>query len=745
MLRFLYTAAGIALALTACNPVPTNRSMDPGEILISRKCDSVLGLMTLEEKIGQMNQYSGNGEQTGPITLRPDLLQSIREGKVGSMLNINGAEYTRQIQKIAVEETRMKIPLIFGYDVIHGYKTILPIPLGETASWDLESVEKAARIAAVEASAAGQHWTFSPMVDIARDPRWGRIMEGAGEDPYLGSRMAEARVKGYQGNDLSDPSTILACAKHYAGYGHAQAGRDYFTTDMSENTLREIYLPPFKAAAEAGAATFMSAFNDLNGIPATGNRFLIHGILKTEWAFRGIVVSDWGSIAELIPHGIAADTCEAAELSLNAGVDMDMEGNAYITELKNLLNNGKVTESQINESVKRILRLKFKLGLFDDPYRYCDTLREKEKLLNPSHLEFARESARKSFVLLKNDNNTLPLHTQVNKIALIGPAADAAADMLGTWSGRGEARHVITLRQELISRFGAGKINYIKGTGFTDADRSGFQSALAAARNADVIIAAMGEAGWMSGESMCRTDISIPGVQEELILELAKLNKPLVLVLFNGRPLVLTRIIDAVPALLEAWLPGTMAGPALCDVLFGDYNPSGRLPVTFPYTLGQVPIFYNHKNSGRPIVKDDKYTSRYIDAPNEPLFPFGFGLSYTQFAYSNLSVNPARLTGDMQLEIRVDVKNTGTVTGTETVQLYVRDLVGSVTRPVKELKGFKQIIIKPGEVQTVTFTLTRESLSFYNRDMKWVTEPGKFLVFVGTDSQNTIETGFELE
>ncbi len=744
MNKIIILAALSILGITACKTT-VRQAPDNAEKNLNKRVDSVLVLMTLEEKIGQLNQFSGDGELTGPVALRPDLLKSIRDGKVGSMLNINGAEYTRKIQKIAVEQSRMKIPLIFGYDVIHGYKTIFPIPLGESASWDIEGVEKAARVAATEAAAAGQHWTFAPMVDIARDPRWGRVMEGSGEDPYLGSRLAEARVRGFQGTDLSDKTTILACAKHYAGYGNAQAGRDYYTTDISENSLREIYLPPFKAAAEAGVATFMSAFNDLNGIPATGNKYLIHDILKTEWAYKGMVVSDWGSISEMIIHGIAGNNYEAGDLAFNAGVDMDMEGSVYLTELPNLLKNSKITTAQIDESVRRVLRLKFMLGLFDDPYRYCNTDYEKKTLLKPEFLNAARDAARKSFVLLKNDKQVLPLNPAVKSVALIGPAADAANDMIGNWSGRGEGKDVITLKKELETRLGAGKVIYARGAGFNDGEKSGFAAALAAARRADVIIAAFGEAGMMSGESMSRADIGIPGVQEELILELAKLGKPMVLVLFNGRPLILTKVNATVPAILDAWIPGTMAGPALCDVLFGDYNPSGKLPITFPYALGQIPIFYDHKNSGRPGSQDQKYKSRYLDIPNDPLYPFGYGLSYTQFAYNNLNLNASIFTGDKPLEIRVDVKNTGLVAGTETVQLYIRDLVGSVTRPVKELKGFKKLILKAGEVQTISFTVTKEDLSFYNRNNIWGAEPGKFTVFVGTNSQNTIEAGFELK
>jgi beta-glucosidase len=734
----------IIIGLTACQ-TPKDNQDGRTERILARRVDSVLALMNIDDKIGQLNQYSGNGEVTGPVTLRPDLLKSIRDGQVGSMLNINGAGYTRKIQQIAVEESRLHIPLIFGYDVIHGYKTIFPVPLGESAAWDTVLAEKDARIAALEASSAGQHWTFAPMVDIARDPRWGRIMEGSGEDPFLGSCLAKARVKGFQGTDLSDPNTIIACAKHYAAYGAAQAGRDYFTTDMSDNTLREIYLPPFKAALDAGVETFMSAFNDLNGVPATGNKYLIHDILKTDWKFKGMVVSDWGSIFEMINHGIVADKYEAGNLAFHAGVDMDMEGNVYIAELKKLLEDGKVTEAMIDESVRRVLRLKFILGLFDDPYRYCDTVKEAQTLLKPEFLEASRDAARKSFVLLKNDDGLLPLKTTVRSVALIGPAADAANDMIGNWQGRGEGKDVITLKSELEKRLGDNKVYYAKGAAYNDNDKSGFHEALAAASKADVIVAACGEAALMSGESMSRAHIGIPGVQTELILELAKLGKPVVLVLFTGRPLVLTDIVNKVPAILDVWQPGTMAGPAICDVLFGEYNPSGKLPASFPYAVGQVPVFYNHKNSGRPGGQDKIFTSRYIDIPNDPLYPFGYGLSYTQFAYNNLNISNTSITGNQPLEVSVDVKNTGPLAGTETVQLYIRDLVGSLTRPVKELKGFRKVALKPGEVQTVNFTIDPGDLAFYRADGTWGTEPGKFKVFVGTNSENTMEAGFELK
>ena len=744
-MKNLITLLILAVAILNSCTSESKSTMVAEEKMIAHKVDSLLALMTIEEKIGQLNQYSGDGELTGPVNLRPDLLQSIRDGKVGSMLNINGAAYTRTIQQIAVEESRMKIPLIFGYDVIHGYKTIFPVPLGESASWDLESVEQNARAAAAEAASAGQHWTFAPMVDIARDARWGRIMEGSGEDPYLGSLLAQSRVRGFQGTDLADPATILACAKHYAAYGAAQAGRDYYTTDMSDNTLREVYLPPFKAALDAGVETFMSSFNDHNGIPATGNRYLIHDILKTEWDFRGMVVSDWASIDEMIMHGIAADKYEAGDLAFNAGVDMDMEGHVYLNELDNLLNDSKITVQQIDASVRRVLRLKFRLGLFDDPYRYCDTEREKQTLLKPEFLELARDAARKSFVLLRNENQTLPLNPEKGTVALIGPAADSPEDMLGNWKGLGEAKDVITLKSALEDRLGSHRLIYAKGAGYNDHDRSGFAQAIAAAKQAEVIIAAFGEEGMMSGESMSRADIGIPGVQEALILELAKLGKPMVLVLFNGRPLVITAISSEVPAILEAWIPGTMAGPALCDVLFGDYNPSGKLPVTFPYATGQVPIFYNHKNSGRPGSQNQKFTTRYLDVPNDPLYPFGYGLSYTQYDYNNLQLSDSVMTVDQTIRVTVEVANTGKFSGIETVQMYLRDLVGSVTRPVRELKGFRRISLESGEIQTIEFAITRETLTFLTRSGVWGTEPGAFEVFVGGDSKNTLTTRFELQ
>ncbi|SDC62184.1 glycoside hydrolase family 3 N-terminal domain-containing protein [Williamwhitmania taraxaci] len=707
------------------------------------KIDSLLKLMTLDEKIGQLNQLTGDGEVTGPITLAVSYQDAIRKGQVGSMLNVNGAAYTLKIQKIAVEESRLGIPLIFGYDVIHGYKTIFPVPLGDAASFDLESIEKGARVAAIEAAASGQHWTFAPMVDIARDPRWGRVMEGAGEDTYYGSLVAAARVKGFQGNNLGDGTTILACAKHFVAYGAAMSGRDYNTVDISERTLYEVYLPPFKAALDAGVATFMSSFNELNGVPVTGNKEMIHDLLKQKWGFDGFVVSDWASIMEMLPHGIAANQYEASEMAMNAGIDMDMEAHFYTAELPKLLKDGKITEAQINESVKRILRLKYKLGLFEDPYRYCDTAREKKELLNPRYLDIARDAARKSMVLLKNDN-VLPISKSVKTIAVIGPMADNQDDLIGTWSARGEAKDVVSMLTGIKDKMPNSSVIYAKGCEISGDSKAGFAQALAAARRADVVVVAVGEAAMMSGEALSRAYLDLPGVQRDLVLALNELHKPMVVVVMNGRPLTLEWMDQQVPSILEAWLPGTMGGPAIADVLFGDYNPSGKLPMTFPRSTGQIPLFYNHKNTGRPRIDSVRYTSKYIDSPNTPLYPFGYGLSYTTFNYSNFRINRPTMGMKDTLTVTVNVKNTGKYDGTEIVQLYIRDMVGSVTRPVKELKGIRKVALRAGEDAVVVFKLTASDLAFYNRNMEFKAEYGDFKVFIGSSSAEVQELGFRL-
>ena len=712
---------------------------------IPRKVDSVMNLMTLEEKIGQLNQLTGDGEVTGPVTLNNSYQDQIRQGMVGSMLNVNGAEYTRKIQKIAVEESRLGIPLIFGYDVIHGYKTIFPVPLGESASWDLDAIEKASRIAAREATAAGQHWTFAPMMDISRDARWGRVMEGAGEDPYYGAKVARARIRGFQGEDFSKDHTMLACAKHYVGYGAARGGRDYNTVDMSMRRLHEVHLPPFKAAIDEGVATFMSSFNELNGVPVTGSQELVKELVKDRWGFDGFIVSDWGSIQEMIPHGVAADKYEAGDLAMNAGIDMDMEGHVYVQELKNLLEDGRITQEQVDEAVRRILTKKFELGLFEDPYRYCNVEREERVTLSKEHRAFAREAAAKSMVLLKNED-VLPLSKDLDDIALIGPLVQADDEYIGTWSARGEGRHVINVMEGFRNKLGENvNLHHAKGASFTGDDKKGFEKALATASDADAIVAVVGESAMMSGEALSRMDIGLPGVQKELVLELAKLDKPLVVVLMNGRPLAIPEVDQAAPAILEAWLPGTEGGNAIADVVFGDHNPSGKLTASFPYAVGQVPVNYEHKNTGRPKIEAQRYTSKYIDGPNKSLYPFGFGLSYTSFEYSQPVLNKQQIRFDETLRVQVDVKNTGERAGEEVVQMYVRDLVGSVTRPVKELKGFKKISLEPGETKTVTFELRSDDLAFYTRDMEYKAEPGEFKVFTGSSSENVQSASFKLK
>jgi beta-glucosidase len=711
----------------------------------------LMSRMTLKEKIGQLNLLSSSWDVTGP-TLREGYRDDVRAGNVGAIFNAHTAKYTRSLQRLAVEETRLGIPLLFGYDVIHGYKTIFPISLGEAASWDLAAIEKAARVAAIEASAAGVHWTFAPMVDIARDARWGRISEGAGEDPYLGSEIARARVRGFQGNDLAAVDTVLATAKHYAAYGQAQAGRDYHTTDMSLRELWDTYLPPFRAASEAGVATYMTAFNELNGVPATANAYLLNEILKTRWRFEGFVVSDYTAVDELVPHGFARDQKHAAELAINAGVDMDMQGTSFMTHLAALSKAGRVSVDTIDAAVRRILEMKYRLGLFLDPYRYSDEEREKEAIYAEEHLEAARDTARKSIVLLKNERGLLPLETSDISLAVIGPLADSKADMVGSWSAAGDREErPVSLLEGIKARLGESvDVHYEEGASYRfdpEDDTGAFDAALAAAGRADVIIAAMGESSEMTGEAASRTSLGLPGNQQELLIALRKLGKPVVLVLMNGRPLAIEWADENVHAILEAWFAGTEGGHAIADVLFGDYNPSGKLPVTFPRNVGQVPIHYNMKNTGRPYSPNDaeqKYRSRYLDSPNSPLYPFGYGLSYTIFEYSDLALDRTRLGADDNITVSVTVANTGEVDGEEVVQLYVRDLVGSVTRPVKELKGFRKILLESGESQVVRFELRPSDLAFHRQDMSYGAEAGEFRVFVGSNSEDLLEANFRL-
>ncbi len=712
---------------------------------IEERVDSVMKLMTLEEKIGQMTLFTSDWAVTGP-TLREGYREDIKTGKVGAIFNAHTAAYNRELQRIAVEETRLGIPLLFGYDVIHGYKTIFPVPLGESASWDLEAMEKSARIAAIEAAAAGLHWTFAPMVDIARDPRWGRICEGAGEDTYLGARIAEARVKGFQGDDLSKDNTLIACAKHYAAYGAAQAGRDYHSVDISERVLRETYLPPFMAAKKAGVRTFMTSFNELFGVPASGSRFLLTDVLRDEWGFDGFVVTDYTSINEMVDHGIVANEKDAAELSLDAGVDMDMQGATYYNYLLELVREGRISVARVNESVRRILRIKFELGLFDDPYRYSNTEREKARVFAPEHLEAARDIARKSIVLLRNEKNTLPLSKKIRTLAVVGPLAANQKELIGSWSGAGDYKQSVSLLDGIKTKLGTTvKILHTEGCAITGQDKTGFKNALALAKTAEAIVVAVGESADMSGEAASRSDITLPGVQEELVKALVATGKPVVVVLMNGRPLAIPWIAENAPAILETWFLGTQAGHAIADVLFGDYNPSGKLTVTFPRNAGQIPIFYNAKNTGRPMDPLDKYTSKYLDVPNTPQFPFGFGLSYSRFEYGNLKTDRSVFGADSSpLKITCTVRNLGPYDGEEVVQLYVRDRVGSVTRPVRELKGFQKIFLKNGESKTVAFTLTADDLKFYNRDMIWTAEPGMFDLYVGGDSNAALTTAVEL-
>ena len=715
---------------------------------ITQQVEALLQKMTLEEKIGQMNQYNGPWAATGPLTNDGNLLDQVKTGKVGSMLNVTGVKRTRELQELALQ-SRLKIPLLFGQDVIHGYRTIFPIPLAEAASWDIPAMEASARVAAIETSASGMHWTFAPMVDIARDPRWGRVMEGAGEDPYLASLIASARVKGFQGKGLGDTSAVMACAKHFVAYGAAEGGRDYNTVDMSLRRLHEVYLPPFKAAADAGVATFMNAFNDLNGIPATGSKYLQRDLLKGSWGFKGFVVSDWGSIGEMIQHGYAKDNREAALLAANAGSDMDMESRSYTKHLSALVKEGKLRMAVIDEAVRRILRKKFEMGLFEDPFRFSDLKREERNWNNPEHRKVAADMARKSIVLLKNEKNILPLSAQTGTIALIGPFVKAKKDHLGFWSYDWPDDSVrIASIWEAVSRKrgGESKLLYAKGASITGEDRSGFAEAVEKALQADLVILTVGEARDMSGEAKSRSSIQLPGVQEELVKEIIAVGKPTVVLISAGRPLIFNWTADHAPAILYTWWLGTEGGNAIADVLFGDYNPSGRLPMSFPRAEGQIPIYYNHYNTGRPAMNDsDKfYRSAYSDLSIYPKYPFGYGLGYAQFEYSPVRLSTATLRKGQTLRASVTITNTGKVAGKETVQLYIRDMSGSVVRPVRELKGFQQLQLEAGETKTVSFNLTVEDLRFYNEQLKYIWEPGAFKVYIGKDAAHNNEASFEV-
>lgn len=706
--------------------------------------NSFMRRMTLDEKIGQLVLFTSDWSVTGP-SIRQGYIDDIRAGRCGNIFNAYTAEYTRKLQDIAVNETRLGIPLLFGYDVIHGFRTIFPINLGIAASWDEQAIEESARIAAREASAAGLHWTFSPMCDICVEPRWGRISEGSGEDPYLGSLIAAAMTRGYQGEDLSDKATILACVKHFAAYGAPQAGRDYNTVDMSERWLREFYLPPYKAAVDAGALSVMASFNELDGVPATANAFLLRDILRDEWGFKGFVVSDYTGINEMVCHGYAADEADAGRLAINAGMDMDMQSASYFNYLKELVQSGKVSKKTLDESVRRVLEVKAALGLFDDPYKYCNADRETAETLTEENKAFARKLAAESMVLLTNDG-VLPLK-KGERIAVIGELAASKDDLLGSWRGAGEVQSVpVSILDAIREANGASNVVYAEGCKDKGEDRSGFSKALAAANSASKVIMVIGEDNRWSGEAASRSDIRIPGVQSELLQKIAATGKPVAVVLLNGRPLDLSGDLPYACAILEAWYPGTMGGYAVADVLFGDVNPSGKLPVTFPRTLGQVPIYHYAKNTGRPYVHPEaKYESRYLDVPNEPLFAFGHGLSYTRFDYSEITLSATSFSGDGSITADLILTNSGERAGTETVQVYIRDLVGSVTRPVKQLKGFERVYLEPGESKPVSIVIDKSMLEFYRKDMSYGAESGDFKVFIGGASDQVREASFRYE
>ncbi|HEV2883737.1 MAG TPA: beta-glucosidase BglX [Pyrinomonadaceae bacterium] len=717
-------------------PQPT-RNRRLAALGVEKRIEDLLRRMTLAEKLGQLQQL--DGEANG--NFRPEHVALVRKGLLGSTLNVRGATRTNQLQRVATEESRLKIPLLFGFDVIHGYRTIFPIPLGEAATWDPQSVELSAAIAAAEARAAGVHWTFAPMVDIARDPRWGRIAEGSGEDSYLGSELAAARVRGFQGTDYSAPDRVLACAKHWVAYGAAEAGRDYNTTDMSERTLREVYFPPFKAAIDAGVGTFMTSFNDINGMPATANTHTLSKVLRGEWKFDGFVVSDYTAVMELMHHGMARDEAEAATYALNAGTDMEMVSRFYNKHGAQLLREGKISHATVNEAVRRVLRVKFRVGVFDKPA--ADEARESATIMKPEHLAAARRVAARSFVLLKNNNKTLPVSKNLKSIALVGPLADDKRNMLGSWSGDGKNEDAVTLLEGLKAKVGAGtKINYAKGCDIESAQTDGIRDAARVANESDFVIVAVGEDAGMSGEAASRSSLDLPGNQLELIRAIHATGKPYAVVLMNGRPLTINWVAENSPAILETWFAGTQAGHAIADVLFGDVNPGGKLPVTFPRSVGQIPLYYNHKSTGRPFDANNKYTSKYLDVPNTPLYPFGYGLSYSQFRLTNLQLSTQRITPNGQIKVSVDVENTGALAGDEVVQLYIRDVAASVTRPVRELKGFKRITLQPGEKRKVEFSLSFEHLGFYNQAMRFAVEPGDFKVFAGTSSEGGLESGF---
>lgn len=723
--------------------------------------NALMKKMTLEEKIGQMNLPTVGFDVTGPL-LSQGVEEKIKKGLVGGVFNTYTPNAVRKLQEIAVKETRLKIPLIFGYDVIHGHRTIFPINLALASSWNPDLVEKTARATAEEASADGLNWTYSPMVDITRDPRWGRVSEGAGEDPYLGSQVAKAMVRGYQSNDLSKDNTVMACVKHFALYGAAEAGRDYNSVDMSKEKMYNEYFPPYKAAVDAGVGSVMTSFNDIDGIPASGNKWLMTDVLRNQWGFKGFIVTDYTAINEMVNHGMG-DNKKVSELALNAGVDMDMVGEEFLRYAAQLVKEGKVSQKIIDDACRRILEAKYKLGLFDDPYRYISEARNKQEMISADKIDLSKQAAIESMVLLKNGNNTLPLAAQ-KKVAFIGPLVKDQRNLIGSWSAAGDYKQAVSLWDALQKKNNAASFLYAKGCNLVDdsslikklnphdgqltidalSAQQLIDEAVTTANQSDVIVAVLGEPFGMTGEAASRSEIGLLKNQMNLLKALRKTGKPIVLVLMNGRPLTLSWEDDNMDAILETWYGGTMAGPAIADVLFGDANPSGRITMTFPRNVGQIPIYYNHKNTGRPYNPNQKYTSKYLDVANTPLYPFGYGLSYTTFNYSDITLSNNTLKANGKITASVNITNTGKRSGKETVQLYIRDMVGSITRPVKELKGFQQITLQPGETKNVSFTLSVDDLKFYNNDLKYVYEPGDFKVFIGTNSEAVKEAGFKV-
>ncbi len=752
MLRFIKNIYCFLILISVCSFIGVSgQSVKSAEI--EKKIDDLLSRMTLDEKIGQMNQYNGFWQATGPVPQDGDAKSKydlLKKGMIGSVLNVNGAMNVRKLQEVAVKETRLGIPLIFGMDVIHGQKTIFPIPLAEACSWDLEAIEKSARISATEASAQGINWTFAPMVDITRDARWGRVMEGAGEDPFLGSKIGVARVKGFQGTDLSSNNTIAACAKHFAGYGFAEAGREYNTVDIGTSTLYNIVLPPFKALVENNVQTFMNSFNVINGIPSTANPILQNELLKDKWNFNGFVVSDWSSGAEMVQHGFAKDLKEAAALAVNAGSDMDMESSSYIKHLIELVKNGAVKEITIDNSVRRILRVKYLLGLFDDPFRYCDEKREKETIYNSVHQSTAIDVAKKSIVLLKNEGALLPLSSNRQKIAVIGALANDNNSPLGSWRVCSDNNTAVTVldgikkyNKDISYARGVevynGLYDFMNEVNINNSDSSEFDEAVALAANSSTVIMVLGEAGFQSGEGRSRTDLGLPGLQQQLLERVYAVNKNIILVLMNGRPLAIPWAAAHIPSILECWQLGTQTGNAIADILFGAYNPSGKLVMSFPRSVGQVPIYYNHYSTGRPDSTKFVFWSHYSDEKNSPLYPFGYGLSYTKYDYSNLKIEPS---GPFNVTVKITVTNTGKLAGNEVVQLYIHDKVASVVRPVKELKGFEKIYLNPGQSKEVRFELNRESFGFYNNNGEFIVESGEFEIMVGPNSVELLKIDY---